>query len=63
MKLNIELQNLKDILSKMNVMNINQAYVGFNKKGVEVYLFPCEKAQLLITRKEIEKELSLVLQS
>jgi hypothetical protein len=55
-------QNLKDILNKMNVMNINQAYVGFNKKGVEVYLFPCEKAQLLITRKDIEKELSLMLQ-
>jgi len=55
-------QNLKEILNKMNVMNINQAYVGFNKKGVEVYLFPCEKAQLLITRKDIEKELSLMLQ-
>jgi len=55
-------QNLKDILNKMNVMNINQAYVGFNKKGVDVYLFPCEKAQLHITRKDIEKELSLILQ-
>jgi len=55
-------QNLKDILNKMNVMNINQAYVGFNKKGVDVYLFPCEKAQLHITRKDIEKELSLMLQ-
>jgi len=55
-------QNLKDILKKMNVMNINQAYVGFNKKGVDVYLFPCEKAQLHITRKDIEKELSLMLQ-
>ena len=55
-------QNLKDILNKMNVMNINQAYVGFYKKGVDVYLFPCEKAQLHITRKDIEKELSLMLQ-
>lgn len=56
-------QNLNDILSKMNVMNINEAYVGFNKRGVEVYLFPCEKAQIHITRKQIEKELSLMLAS
>ena len=55
MKTNIELQNLQEVLNKMNLLNINEAYPHFSKNGVVLYLMPCQKANFLCTRKEIEE--------
>ena len=55
MENNIELSTFKEVLTKMNLLNINQAYPHFNKTGVVIYLMPCEKASFLYTKKQIEE--------
>ena len=55
MDTNIELQNLQEVLNKMNFLNINEAYPHFSKNGVVLYLMPCQKAKFLCTKKEIEE--------
>jgi hypothetical protein len=57
MKTQLELKNLQQLLSKMNLLNINEAYPHFAKNGVVLYLMPCEKAMVLYTKKEIEKNI------
>lgn len=59
MKTNIELQNLQEVLNKMNLLNINEAYPHFSKNGVVLYLMPCQKANFLCTRKEIEEVIKM----
>ena len=55
METNIELSTFKEVLIKMNLLNINEAYPHFNKNGVVHYLMPCEKASFLYTKKQIEE--------
>ena len=57
MKNTIEIQNLREVLSKMIMLNINEAYPYFSKKGVVLYLTPCEKALMPFTRKQIEENI------
>jgi hypothetical protein len=57
MKTQLELKNLQQLLSKMNLLNINEAYPHFAKNGVVLYLMPCEKAMVLYTKKELEKDI------
>jgi hypothetical protein len=55
MKTNIELYRFEELLNKMKMLNINEAYPHFTKNGVVLYLMPCDKAKFLCTRKDIEE--------
>ena len=54
MNIKIELQDLQQALTKMNQLNINEAYPHFSKNGVVLYLMPCQKANCLYTKKQLE---------
>jgi hypothetical protein len=55
METNIELHIFQEVLTKMNLLNITEAYPHFSKNGVVLYLMPCEKASYLYTKKQIEE--------
>jgi hypothetical protein len=55
MKTNIELHRFEELLNKMKMLNINEAYPHFTKNGVVLYLMPCDKAKFICTRKDIEE--------
>jgi hypothetical protein len=59
MESSIELNHLEEVLNKMKLLNINEAYPHFGKKGIVLYLMPCQKANFLFTRKELEKVIEM----
>lgn len=55
METNIELHKFEELLNKMKMLNINEAYPHFTKNGIVLYLMPCQKAKFLCTRKDVEE--------
>lgn len=45
----------EELLNKMKTLNITEGYPHFSKNGVVFYLKPCQKANTLLTKKDIEE--------
>ncbi len=43
------------ILKKMKFFNMKEGYIGEVKDKMEIFLFPCSKANALITKSEVEE--------
>ena len=48
-------EEFEAILKKMKFYNMNEGYIGEVKGKMEIFLFPCSKANALITKSEVEE--------